>query len=57
MGTTRFAPTSRGLQNMHLMQDPCQIQIVFVAICLITFGAHMSILFIVKVMILADIKC
>ena len=57
MGTTSIAPTSHRLQNMPSMPNNSQYQIVFVAICLITFGAHMNTLPIVKVMILVDIKC
>lgn len=57
MGTTSLAPTSHRLQNMPLMPTDSQFQIVFVAICLITFGAHINTLPIVKVMILVDIKC
>jgi hypothetical protein len=41
---------------MQVVQDDQQIQIVHVAICFIIVGAHMNILFIMKVKILVFIK-
>ena len=50
------APTSHGIWNVQLVQDDLQIQIVPVAICLAIFGAHINILFIIKVMTLVLIE-
>ena len=41
---------------MQLVQDGWQIQIMLVAIWPLSFGAHLGILFIIKVEILIDIK-
>lgn len=43
---------SCGMRSMQLVRDDCQLEIVFVAIVLIMFGAHLNILFIIKVNIL-----
>jgi hypothetical protein len=50
MDTFLSAPTSR-IWNTQLVQNHWQIQFVHIAICLIIFGAHMDILFIIRVKI------
>jgi cytochrome b subunit of formate dehydrogenase len=44
------------IRNTQFVQDDCQFQIICVAICLMIFGAHMHILFNIKVKILKLIK-
>ena len=56
MAAISSAPTSRGLRTTQLVWDDCLFQIVTTAIFLIFVGAHMNIVFIVKVKIHDDIK-
>ena len=56
MVTVSSTPTSCRLQNAQYVHDDWQVQIVAIVMFLITFGAHINILLIVKVKILADIK-
>ena len=51
MGKLGSGTTSSRLQYTHVVRDDFHFQIVSVAICLIISGAHMNILFIVKVAI------
>jgi hypothetical protein len=44
------------MKTRNIVQVDCQVQILSVAIFLMIFGAHMNILFIIKVKILELIK-
>lgn len=44
------APTSPRMRKTQLVQDDCQFQIVFITIDLTRVGAHMSVLFRVKIL-------
>ena len=52
MNTFSFAPTSLSKWSMHLVQDDSRILIEDIAISLITYEAHMNIIFIIKAKIL-----
>ena len=56
LDTFLFAPTSRMIWNKQSLRDHLQIQITPVVVRLTIFGAHMNILFIIKVKILVLIK-
>ena len=49
MGTLSSPPASRRMWNTQLARDCSQFQIVSVAMSLIIYGAHMNVLFIIKV--------
>jgi hypothetical protein len=56
LNTFLFGPTSGRIWNIQLVWDKKHVQIVSGAICHIISGAHMDILFIVKLKILMLIK-